>query len=198
MRIFISGPSGVGKSTIIRRILADNPNLVLSISYTTRKPRPAEEHGRDYFFITQSEFEAMIDRQEFLEWAEVHSNYYGTSLSWVEQKEAQGMDVLFDIDVQGVAQARGISSPGAYVMIVPPDMETLRQRLDKRATEDEASLNIRLDNARRELSRWQMYDYLVINDNLDEAVSHLQSVIKVQHNTTQEMIGDLAWLKTIE
>lgn len=119
MRIFVSGPSGVGKSTIIAEILKRNPDFVLSVSYTTRTARPREVHGKDYFFVSAREFEDMMKKNEFLEWARVHDNLYGTSLSWVESQEKLGRHILLDIDVQGVKQAQGKRVSGTYIFILP-------------------------------------------------------------------------------
>jgi len=197
VRIFISGPSGVGKSTIIKEVLSANPDLCLSVSYTTRSPRPLEVHGEDYFFISRPEFEAMMDRGEFLEWARVHDRFYGTSLRWVESQEQKGLHILFDIDVQGVRQAKQIDPSGAYIMIVPPSMEDLHARLKKRGTEDEQSLSLRLRNAQEELKNWSMYDFLVVNDNLKKAVEDTQSIVRASRCSRTEVIGRIPWLQKI-
>lgn len=197
MRIFISGPSGVGKSTIIREILNKNSDLCLSVSYTTRSPRPHEVHGRDYFFVSRQEFEGMMEKREFLEWARVHDNLYGTSLRWVESQEQKGMHILFDIDVQGVRQAKEIDPSGSYIMIVPPSMDDLLERLGNRGTEDKQSLSLRLRNAKEELKAWAMYDYLVVNDRLEKAIEDIQSIIRASRCSRMEMIGRIPWLQKI-
>jgi guanylate kinase len=198
LRIFISGPSGVGKSTIIRELLIRNPEMLLSVSYTTRSPRPSEKNGREYFFIGTPGFEKMISESDFLEWAHVHKDYYGTSIKWVDEMEQQGRSILFDIDVQGVRQARAKGSEGLYIMIIPPDMAVLEKRLIGRGTEDKESLAVRLDNARKELSCWEMYDYIVINDSLEKAVEDIQTVIRAYGLTGKQVAGRNEWLQKIK
>ena len=198
MRIFISGPSGVGKSTIITDILERNHDFTLSVSYTTRPPRRGEREGIDYHFISRHNFEEMIEHKTFLEWASVHDNLYGTSLTWVKSKEQKGRHILFDIDVQGVRQAKEKGSPGCFIFVIPPDLKELRSRLNGRGTEDEQALSIRLNNARKELGAWNMYDYLVVNDTIDRAIRDIQSIIDACRCSKPEAIGKLPWLQKIE
>lgn len=198
MRVFISGPSGVGKSTIITEILKQNRDFVLSISYTTRSPRPQETHGREYFFVSLKEFEGMIQQGAFLEWANVHGHLYGTSIRWIESQEISGRHILFDIDVQGVRQAKQKHPSGTYIFILPPGIDELEKRLSKRGTEDEESLGLRLKNAKNELKSWMMYDYLVVNDVVENAVGDVQSIINASRCYRTEIIGRIPWLQKIE
>ncbi len=174
----LSAPSGGGKTTILKKVMADLPGLVFSVSHTTRKPRPGEEDGRDYYFVSRQEFESIRDRQPsgFLEWAEVHGNLYGTSRAAVEQRLGGGRDVVLDIDVQGAAQIRESADP-VTVFIAPPSLAELAARLRGRGTEDEHTLALRLENAKQELAFMDRYDYLVVNDRLAEAVESLRSII---------------------
>ena len=197
MRIFLSGPSGVGKSTIIKAILARHPDMRLSISFTTRNPRPGEQDGREYFFISRQAFEERVASHSFLEWATVHDHLYGTSLDWVASMESQGFHILFDIDVQGVRQAQAQNSPGAYIMLLPPDLASLERRLKGRGTEDTRSLATRLENARQELSAWKLYDYLVVNDRLETAIADVESIISAERLRRREVEGRLRWLSEI-
>lgn len=197
MRIFLSGPSGVGKSTIIKSVLQRHADIVLSISFTTRLPRPGEQDGREYFFVTPEAFQAQVAAGRFLEWATVHDHLYGTSLDWVMDREAQGQHVLFDIDVQGVRQAQAQGSPGCYIMLLPPDMDELARRLKGRGTEDQQALATRIENARRELRAWEQYEYLVVNDRLEQAVADVETIIAAYRLRKSEVIRRVPWLSRI-
>jgi guanylate kinase len=176
--LVLSAPSGCGKTTILRQVMADLPGLAFSVSHTTRQPRPGEEDGRDYHFVTPEQFRAIRDEQPsgFLEWAEVHGNFYGTSRADVETRLTAGMDVVLDIDIQGGVQIRRNAEP-VTVFIAPPSLTELEQRLRGRGTETEQSLNIRLANAEKEMQAAPDYTYLVVNDQLDQAVLALQAII---------------------
>jgi guanylate kinase len=177
--LVMSAPSGCGKSTILHKVMAGLPGLVFSVSHTTRSPRPGEEDGRDYHFVSREEFCAIRDRQPsgFLEWAEVHDNFYGTSRDEIKARLARGLDVVLDIDVQGAAQIRLNSEDAVTVFIVPPSMEELERRLRGRGTESEESISLRLANAAREMRDVDDYTYCIVNDRLEEAVESLRAVI---------------------
>ncbi|NDY41639.1 guanylate kinase [Dissulfurirhabdus thermomarina] len=173
----ISAPSGAGKTTLCRRLLAEVAGLDFSVSHTTRPPRPGEVDGRDYHFVDREVFEAMRARGDFLEWAEVHGNLYGTSRQAVSAALAAGRDVLLDIDVQGAREIRRVFPGACYVFILPPSLEALEARLRGRGSEDEAAAALRLANARRELHAASEYDYVVVNDELDAACEGLRAIV---------------------
>ncbi len=174
----LSAPSGCGKSTMLRRLMQDLPGLVFSVSYTTRSPRANEINAQHYYFTQRKEFLQMRDAAPsgFLEWAEVHGNFYGTSRREVERLLATGNDVLLDIDVQGAKQV--ISQTEAVtVFIAPPSLQELERRLRGRGTEGEGMVSLRLQNAIAEMQEAPMYDFFIVNDLLEEAVESLRSII---------------------
>ncbi|MBX4336179.1 guanylate kinase [Bartonella raoultii] len=172
----LSSPSGAGKSTLSRLLLQDI-KLELSISMTTRKKRPSEVDGFHYHFISKKEFEYKRDKDEFIEWAEVHGNYYGTLRKSVESVLSSGQDMLFDIDYQGTEQLQK-KMPGdtVSVFILPPSMKELISRLNRRAEDSQDVINLRLENARTELQHWHSYDYVVINEDLNKSISLIKSI----------------------
>lgn len=174
----ISAPSGTGKTTLLRRVMAHLPGLSFSVSHTTRPPRPGEKNGIDYHYVSKEEFLAMIDHGLFLEHAEVHANLYGTSWAAIDQQCQAGLDVILDIDVQGASiLRRSRQLAAAYIFISPPSIAELEKRLRGRGTESEETLAIRLANARIEVQAVKEYEYLVINDQLEETVDLLSSII---------------------
>lgn len=174
----ISAPSGAGKTTILKRVMADLQGLVFSVSHTTRPPRTGEENGRDYHFIDRQGFEEMREQGAFLEWAEVHGNLYGTSLGALEQELERGRDIILDIDVQGAALLRQSGQVTAsFIFIAPPSLTELERRLRGRATDSEETIGLRLTNAAREMAAVENYRYLIVNDHLDEAVELLRAII---------------------
>ncbi len=158
--------------------MADLPGLVFSVSHTTRSPRAGEKDGRDYFFVDHNGFKALRDQQPsgFIEWAEVHGNLYGTGRQGVEEQRAAGLDVILDIDVQGAEQVRRAADP-VTVFIAPPSLDELGRRLRGRGSEDEKTVALRLNNAEQEMQAVGGYDYLIVNDVLDEAVESLRSIL---------------------
>ena len=177
--LVLSAPSGCGKTTIVNRVMNSLPGLVFSISHTTRQPRPGEIDGKDYHFVDTNTFAQIRDRQPsgFLEWANVHGNMYGTSVDEVDRHQQAGYDVILDIDVQGAEQVRGQANHPVTIFIAPPSLQELERRLRGRGTEKEDTLLMRLDNARKELECVTAYDFLIVNDRLDEAVESLRSIV---------------------
>ena len=173
----ISAPSGSGKSTLVEKVRAIVPRLEFSISYTTRSPRGKEEDGREYFFISRSEFEAMIGRDEFLEHAEVFGNYYGTARRFLLQAAEERTDLLLDIDVQGAAQIKSKLPEAVSIFILPPDRGTLESRLRHRSLDAENVIQTRLVTASREIENYQKYDYILINDRLEDSVDALTAIL---------------------
>src|SRR4029078_4785356 len=161
--IIISSPSGGGKGTLIKELLESVPDLGYSVSFTTRAPRFGEEEGRHYHFVSKAEFEEEINAGGFLEYAEVHGNYYGTSLSQAERMTAEGKDVVLEIDVQGADWVRKRGPDVLSIFILPPSFEVLKARLVSRGTEDPADLDLRLKNARSEVMEYTKFDYVVVN-----------------------------------
>jgi len=174
----LSAPSGGGKSTILKQVMTSLPGLVFSVSHTTRLPRPGEVDGREYHFVTRDTFLEIRQGEPsgFLEWAEVHGNLYGTSREEVERHLREGRDVILDIDVQGAMQVVEAAEP-VTIFITPPSLAELENRLRSRGTESEKDLAVRLENAKKELDCRERYQYLVVNDLLEEAVESLRSII---------------------
>ncbi len=175
--IIISSPSGGGKGTLIKEVLKTLPNIGYSVSYTTRNPRVGETHGKDYFFVSREEFKNLIGQGEFLEYATVHDNFYGTSLNQVKAEIEAGHDVILEIDVQGAASVRHKIPEAVSIFILPPSFEILRSRLVARATEKGAHLALRLQNSFEEVSRFEEFEYVVINDEVLRAFTDLQTII---------------------
>ncbi len=173
----ISAPSGTGKTTILKELMNQMPNLAFSISHTTRAPRTGEQNGVDYYFVSKEEFINLEKKGDFLEWAEVHGNYYGTSLSGINRQLTEGMDVFLDIDVQGARQVREKNNDKCTIFIIPPSWEEQEKRLTGRNTDSNDIIKTRLANARLEIADEAAYDYLIVNDRLTEAVESLKSII---------------------
>ena len=173
----VTAPSGAGKTSLVRELLKDHTNLKFSISYTTRKMRPTEQNGRDYFFVDKPEFERMVAAGEFLEHAQVFDNYYGTSRKTVEGEMAAGRDVLLEIDWQGAAQVRKLMPEAVSIFILPPSRAELERRLRSRATDDEATIARRLQDAVGDMSHWSEFDYVVVNDDFQKAVGELSGIV---------------------
>jgi len=175
--IIVSGPSGAGKSALVANALRFLPHLRFSISYTTRAPRGTERNGVEYFFVSRSEFQSLIRSEDLLEWAEVHGNYYGTSRRFVEDLLKQGEDVLLDIDVQGAQVVRQKHADAVGIFILPPSYQILRDRLKHRSLDDDSVIEQRLRIARKEISHYREYDYLIINEDLGSSTHVLEAII---------------------
>lgn len=173
----VSSPSGGGKGTLVRGVLEVVENLSYSVSYTTRGPRANEVNGREYFFVDVLTFEEMVADGEFLEWACVHGNFYGTSKRQIAEKTGAGIDMILEVDVQGAASVRKLLMDSVSVFILPPSFEVLKQRLCARGTDTPENLELRLRNAPEELSQFLAFDYVIINDEVDRAVAQLASII---------------------
>lgn len=183
--IVLSGPSGVGKSTLISELLGQRQDIYFSVSFTTRLPRVGEADGVNYNFVVREEFERMIGASELLEYAEYVGNYYGTSLKIIENKLAAGVDVLLDIEVQGAAKVRAKCPEAILIFIIPPSFEELSRRLHKRNTDGEDVIAGRLQKAREEYKEIQYYDYLVVNDSVSNAASEIFSILQSEDCRTK-------------
>ncbi len=174
----VAAPSGAGKTTLVRLLLEREPDVHLSISFTTRGPRPGEQDGREYHFVDVATFQVMKERGDFLEWAEVHGNFYGTSKVWIADRLAAGHDVLLEIDWQGAQQVRAVFPEAIGVFILPPSMEELTRRLTGRGTDSAEVIERRLAAAEAEMRHVGEFDYVIINDGLEQALDDLRAVVR--------------------
>lgn len=173
----ISAPSGAGKTSLVRQLLSRDSLVRVSVSHTTRAMRPGEVNGKDYNFVSLEQFNRMVENGQFLESADVFDNQYGTSQSWVQQQLDQGIDVILEIDWQGAQQVRRLMPQAVSIFILPPSREALRERLTGRGQDDSSVIDRRMADAVNEMSHYAEYDYLVINDRFDQALSELQAVL---------------------
>ena len=178
--IVLSGPSGAGKGTICKALLERHPELALSISCTTRPPRLREREGVNYFFKSEEEFKRLIRQDEFLEYACVYGNFYGTPKSFVAGKLLEGCDVLLEIDVQGALKAKRIFPDGVFIFLVPPSMEELERRIRSRATENEEQIRERLGKAKAEMAQVERYDYVIVNDRIECVVEEIEAILEAE------------------
>lgn len=183
----VSAPSGAGKSTLVQRLVSTVPNLIFSISFTTRKPRPGEVDGRDYFYIDDARFEAMVREGGFVEWVEVYGHRYGTGRDWLNRVLASGQDVLLDIETTGALNLRRAIPDAHMIFILPPSAAALEERLRSRGKDSDEQIRIRLDYARHEMELYPAYDYLVMNDDLELAYRRFESIFVATRATRERM-----------
>lgn len=174
----VCAPSGAGKTSLVNALLKADPQVKLSVSYTTRAPRPGEIDGREYHFVDRPTFERMVERGDFLENAQVHGHYYGTSQRWVNEQHVAGHDILLEIDWQGAAQVRKLMPAAVGIFILPPSLEALAQRLQKRAQDSTAVIAQRIAAAREEISHVSEFNYVIINEHFDEAALDLKAIVR--------------------
>ncbi len=198
LMIILSSPSGAGKTTLTRRLLSENPNMRMSVSATTRKPRPGEVEGRDYYFVRKTVFSDMIEDGEFLEHAKVFDNYYGTPRGPVEESLADGKDVIFDIDWQGAQQlTQAASDDLVKIFILPPNMQELEKRLRSRAQDSDEVIAKRMSKSEAEISHWAEYDYVIVNDDVDMAMAELSAIVIAERQKRKRQLWLGPFVKTL-
>lgn len=176
----VAAPSGAGKSSLVKALLELDSHVQPSVSHTTRTPRGQEKHGREYFFVSEPEFDAMVAANAFVEWAHVHNNRYGTSKKAIEERMAQGADVILEIDFQGALQIKKIFANAVTVFILPPSWEELRSRLERRGEDSAAVIEVRLQNAAVEVAQVNQFDFVIINESFDRALFDLKAIVHSQ------------------
>lgn len=196
--IVLSGPSGVGKGTVCQALRRRMPELVYSVSATTRPPRAGEQDGVNYFFKTREEFERMIARDELLEWAEYVGNYYGTPRKFVEETLAGGRDIILEIEVQGALQVKRRFPEGIFVFLLPPTLGELKNRIVMRGTESEDVIRSRMETALEELKLIEHYDYAVVNDRIEAATSRIEAILTAEHCKRNRVMPEvLQWIEGV-
>ena len=191
MIFVISAPSGAGKTTLITRLLRSDDRFMFSISTTTRKIRPGESHGVNYYFVSKEKFLEMIDNDEFFEWAEVYGNYYGTSKKEIDRILKSGKFPLFDVDVQGSKILRKKLPDAVFIFIIPPSLNILKARLIGRQTESEEELDVRLKNAAKEINEYKNFDYVIVNTVLEESMTKLKAIVEAEICKTKNIEADV-------
>lgn len=176
----VAAPSGAGKSSLVKALLELDSHVQPSVSHTTRAPRGQEKHGREYFFVSESEFDAMVRAEAFVEWAHVHNNRYGTSKKAIEERMSQGADVILEIDFQGALQIKKVFANAVTIFILPPSWEELRSRLERRGEDAPEVIEVRLQNAALEMAQVHQFDFVIINESFDRAVFDLKSIAHAQ------------------
>ena len=193
MLFVVSAPSGAGKTTLCRALTDSLENLRHSISYTTRKPRPGETDGRDYYFVTEERFRNMVQAGDFAEWAQVHSNLYGTSRRVLNEMRTDGTDVILDIDTQGAGQIKEKCREAVFIFIMPPSLEILEERLRNRKSDNEDEIKKRMHRARDEIRDYTMYDYIIVNRDFERALTELRSIVLAERCRTR--LVENAWIQ---
>jgi guanylate kinase len=183
----LSAPSGTGKSTLAKQLVERVPDLDFSVSFTTRRPRPGETHGKDYFFVDDATFDAMVAANGFVEWVKVYDRRYGTGKQWIQEQLKSGRDILLDIESQGARMVHRAIPDAVMIFLLPPSAAELSARLRGRGDESEDQVHIRLDYARHELSQFAGYDYLVVNDTVEQAYRKLESIIIATRSRRERM-----------
>ncbi|MBC7088257.1 MAG: guanylate kinase [Tissierellales bacterium] len=178
--LVLSGPSGSGKGTVSKALMEKRKDIIFSVSVTTRKPRIGEENGKNYYFVSENEFDTMVKADEFLEYALVHNNYYGTPRDFVYEQIDKGEIVLLEIDVQGALQIKKNCKDAVFIFLLPPTMDELKNRIIKRGTESESDINTRFENAFKELDFVGEYDFFVVNDKIEKAVEDIEAIIHAE------------------
>ena len=195
--IIISAPSGTGKTTTCKRLKERFPALKIAISHTTRKIRDGELEGIDYYFVSNKEFEARREKNQFLEWAQVHTEYYGTSFETIEKHRQKGFDILLELDIQGVNSLRKMDFEGVYILLLPPSIEEMTKRLRKRGTETEESIEKRIKTGKEEIKSYKKYDYIITNFEVEETVESILAIVRAEKSSviryvpTSEDIKDI-------
>ena len=199
LMLVLSSPSGAGKTTLTRKLLDEDKGVALSVSVTTRKIRPGEKDGRDYYFVNRKRFDAMVEKNELLEWAEVFDNYYGTPKKPVMDALAAGRDVLFDVDWQGTQQLRDKAPKDLVsIFVLPPSIPELERRLHKRAQDDYETIHRRMAKAADEMSHWQEYDYVVINHDLDQAFADVIAILTAERVKRDRQVGLSDFVRSLQ
>ena len=197
--IIISAPSGTGKTTTCKRLKERFPALKIAISHTTRKIRDGELEGVDYYFISNKEFETKREKSQFLEWALVHREYYGTSFETIEKHRQEGFDILLELDIQGVNSLRKMDFEGVYILLLPPSIEEMAKRLRKRGTETEESIERRIKTGKEEIKSYKKYDYIITNFEVEETVDSILAIVRAEKSSviryvpTSEDIKDIMY-----
>lgn len=176
----VAAPSGAGKSSLVKALMELDSHVQPSVSHTTRAPRGQEKHGREYFFVSETEFDAMVQANAYVEWAHVHNHRYGTSKKAIEQRVSQGADVILEIDFQGALQIKKVFANAVTIFILPPSWDELRSRLERRGEDASDAIEVRLQNAALEMAQVQQFDFVIINELFDRAVFDLKSIVHAQ------------------